>query len=567
MNAIEGGAVLPITEFFLGGGRSSHTAEQKGQPISKIDLDATNRLQETGWQVNGSILEVAKKAWETGHPAIECDPWSRPAMPERLPEETFRALDKDAKKAFADLRFEARVDVEQWRGEVSRLSDLLTIADRDSRRESLYIAYGHDSRMRRYPRISAGPNPQGDGLTRSLCRFDLAKPLGDTGLFWLASRAAGAAGLDKKTHQERAAWTAENMEALKASVRDPLGTDFWWRDEGGKVRDDHWAVLATAFELVAALESGSPGAFKSQLPVHVDGTCNGLQHLSALGLDPVGGLATNLTDDAARHDIYMMVASVVEAIVGVDAAAGLEVARGWVGKITRDLVKRGTMTTAYGVTKRGMRDQLVKDKLVRQEDHGDKDATSAAATYMQQTMWRAIGETVVAARNVMDWLQTVASTLAKANVPFEWETPTGSIIRQSYRPWLTTRPLTAFGRVHVAGTIDRTSLKPQKQALAAAPNFVHSFDAAHMALTINAGNDRGISHWATIHDSYGTHACQMETLNKVLREEFVSIYQQDWLERTWERAKEYAPSVTLEKPPVRGDFDIQQVRRSQWFFA
>ena len=44
------------------------------------------------------------------------------------------------------------------------------------------------------------------------------------------------------------------------------------------------------------------------------------------------------------------------------------------------------------------------------------------------------------------------------------------------------------------------------QALASAPNIIHSFDAAHLSMTVNAGAERGISAWAMIHDSFATHA-------------------------------------------------------------
>ena len=49
-----------------------------------------------------------------------------------------------------------------------------------------------------------------------------------------------------------------------------------------------WQFLACCKELKAALESGDPAAFMSDLPVHQDGTCNGLQHYAALGGDTNG---------------------------------------------------------------------------------------------------------------------------------------------------------------------------------------------------------------------------------------------------------------------------------------
>ena len=45
----------------------------------------------------------------------------------------------------------------------------------------------------------------------------------------------------------------------------------------------------------------------SHLPISMDGSCNGYQHLSAMGLDPIGGRATNLMPFDDPEDIYQRV--------------------------------------------------------------------------------------------------------------------------------------------------------------------------------------------------------------------------------------------------------------------
>ena len=47
-------------------------------------------------------------------------------------------------------------------------------------------------------------------------------------------------------------------------------------------------------ELVDALESPNPELYESFIPVHQDGSCNGLQHYAALGRDAFGGSQVNL---------------------------------------------------------------------------------------------------------------------------------------------------------------------------------------------------------------------------------------------------------------------------------
>lgn len=63
----------------------------------------------------------------------------------------------------------------------------------------------------------------------------------------------------------------------------------WWQEA-----DSPWQLLAVCYDLQAALASGNPEAYRSKIPVHQDGSCNGLQHYAALGRDEPGGRAVNL---------------------------------------------------------------------------------------------------------------------------------------------------------------------------------------------------------------------------------------------------------------------------------
>ena len=54
------------------------------------------------------------------------------------------------------------------------------------------------------------------------------------------------------------------------------------------------------FDLHAASASDDPTAYLSCLPVHQDGSCNGLQHYAALARDVQGAQQVNLTPDDRR---------------------------------------------------------------------------------------------------------------------------------------------------------------------------------------------------------------------------------------------------------------------------
>jgi DNA-directed RNA polymerase, mitochondrial len=70
-----------------------------------------------------------------------------------------------------------------------------------------------------------------------------------------------------------------------------------------------------------------------------------------------------------------------------------------------------------------------------------------------------------------------------------------------------------------------------KQSSAFPPNFIHSLDASHMFLTALACYTKAnLTSFAAVHDSFYSHACDYETLQRVLKEEFISLYSQPILE-------------------------------------
>ena len=112
----------------------------------------------------------------------------------------------------------------------------------------------------------------------------------------------------------RAQFADDNLESIRAAVRDPFGDNKWWMEF-----DDPFQGLATCHEIVAAIDSGDPANYMCSLPVHMDGSCNGLQHYAALGRDKVGGKAVNLCIAEKPQDVYSGVMHEVIRRVAVDA--------------------------------------------------------------------------------------------------------------------------------------------------------------------------------------------------------------------------------------------------------
>merc|ERR1712218_230920 len=61
------------------------------------------------------------------------------------------------------------------------------------------------------------------------------------------------------------------------------------------------------------------------------------------------------------------------------------------------------------------------------------------------------------------------------------------------------------------------------------PNFIHSLDSSHMMLTSLDLWSKGIT-FASVHDCFWTHATDAETMNRVCRDQFISLHSHPILE-------------------------------------
>lgn len=76
---------------------------------------------------------------------------------------------------------------------------------------------------------------------------------------------------------------------------------------------------------------------------------------------------------------------------------------------------------------------------------------------------------------------------------------------------------------------------------------------------------RGL-HFSAVHDSYWTHACDIEEMNVVLRDSFIELYNRpllDELKNMWEMRY---PSITFPDIPESGDLNLDEVRSAPYFF-
>lgn len=106
-----------------------------------------------------------------------------------------------------------------------------------------------------------------------------------------------------------------------------------------------------------------------------------------------------------------------------------------------------------------------------------------------------------------------------------------------------------------------------KQRTAFPPNYIHSLDSTHMMLTACAAAKAGIT-FAGVHDSFWTHACDVDTLNVLLRDTFVEMHGQPLLQQLHEGFKRDYPNIqSFPDPPPTGALRLEDVRKSTYFFS
>lgn len=525
-----------------------------------------NYLQSVPYRINPKVLDVIKRMRESN---ITCSSLP-PSQLEGVPPKPHDIESNE--EARAAWRVEARgvhTRNATVKGRVLAASKTISVADSLKDEENIFFPKVVDFRGRVYD-LPMFLKPQGDDLSKGLLEFANGKPLGPDGGYWLAVHGANVWGEDKVSLDDRVQWVLQNEARIIRAGEEPFEERFWMD------ADKPFQFLAFCVEWAGAREYGDD--YVSRLPVALDGSCNGLQHLSAILRDSVGGAAVNLMPAEKPQDIYTEVMVKVIDVLKLKAETGEPTAQKWLPLIQRKTVKRPVMTLPYGATRQGFADQIMEDTIRPLEKAGESPfpESYAAAKYLGEIVWEATGSVVIAAREAMDWLQEVAKVASKSGKEIRWTTPSGFVVKQDYRD-LKTRAveLSCLGqRVQLqvaAGHSDK--INKRKMAMAIAPNFVHSMDAAHMLRTVELLLELvGPSiHLSMVHDSYATHAADAEVLSLAIRQAFVQMYN----EKCWltsfrdEVAEQIGPELAEKLPliPEAGDLQLAEVLNSLYFFA
>jgi DNA-directed RNA polymerase len=374
----------------------------------------------------------------------------------------------------------------------------------------------------------------------------------------MAALCGGQYKLDKASMADRYSWWNEFVRGRPPNMQ--------------MVQDaDEPLQLFTAWDL---LHSGQ----WDRIACQIDGTCNGLQHLSALFRDDTAAPYVNLVasnPEAGPADIYAEVAKRVAALLDRETEPWARRLRGAV-TIDRKLCKKSVMVLPYGGTRTTIEDAVLEAIL-------DQDPSPVTWTFGRQPsgsrveiyddwldgnygafvlrelkdhpllhldakrlgglVWDAIVEILPKPMAAMQAFRDIAKAVGGRSL--EWSTgferPIGGtdpsclpalwVVQAKARSDATGLKFKGF---HLPGSVrglrirpGRDEVDPHAHTSGIVANFIHSQDASHLARTMALFRDRGGKGFGAIHDCFITRPSQMSMLGRAAREAFEAQYVAD----------------------------------------
>jgi len=496
-------------------------------------LAMLNRLQRVPYRINSRVLEIANfcmerrisvgkfRAEEPTPPPPKPEPWETAPDEEKLAYRRARTQIEDKNSALAQKNY--------------RTAEAVFVANK-YKQEVFWIPWSFDFRGRCYP-IPTSLSPQGTDFDKSLIYFQEEGPVNE---WWLAFQVATTYGLDKATMQDRIDWTRNNHDLIDLIASDPEGTVEEWSQA-----EEPWCFLAAALEYSQCVIHKTKRT--SGLPVSVDATCSGLQHLSALALDRTAAEMVNVVPTDKPSDGYAIVAEKAKEILPQHLHH----------LMNRKLTKRTVMTTPYGVTENSARD------YIRQELKGVELERGELQAIVKAVYRFAVREVFAGPCASMTFIQKTAGTKIKeSSNTLEWFTPSGFHVIQEYRKNesqpVSTRLLGQRIQTWLNKEWEERQIDLNKAKTAASPNLIHSLDASLLHLVFADCEYP----FTVIHDCVLGRSCDMDQMGKQIRDKFVEIYSQPVLQQ-WAESL----GVEFDETVMQNTLNINDVQESSYFFC
>ena len=442
--------------------------------------------------------------------------------------------------------------------------------------ERIYFPHNFDYRGRMYP-IPIGLSPQGNDVAKGLLEFADPVELTQYGVVECVSYLASVYGYDK-----------ENWD-----TRYKLGLELMQDPETSYKNAEEPYVFAQIWDLIWQVNSGNR---MSRVAIAIDGSCNGLQHMSAITLDKDGGKNVNVSNHKNRYDIYSIIANksvdIMEEKLSYYNKVGIgdekeelelqllpELIDIMKGDKSRKIAKRPVMINPYGGSFNGYKGYVLESLKEYYPVHGNQRSAGVLTKYINEAMRQNLKGGNLYKKWVSSAFKNVADSIkSHTEGSIYFRTPDGFVVRNlQYEVKSKTFDIkslvdrTGARKIKLQRVTDK--INARKISTAIQPNIIHSLDATHLRMSALKMVDNGLEQLWFIHDSFATNPNDIGMLNKYTRETFVELYHPDSdkhpLKFIYEDLEAQLGTIERDFPTFQGDdrMSVEDVLENEFFFA
>jgi hypothetical protein len=436
-------------------------------------------------------------------------------------------------------------DLESFRSKRFVQENILAIADIFENVDEFFIPVRLDYRGRIYCSTNY-LNYQGTELAKSLLMFSRGEKFLKTdkdAINYLKIFGANCFGnkLDKKSAKDRIKWIDDNLENI---------INF----ENGiliEKAESKFLFIAFCFEYKKFIinKHNDHDYFMTHLPIQLDATCNGYQHISMLGMDLDLNTKLNIKPSSWEDipdDFYSLISALIKGYLKLKLDENNEkyniYKRLYNLDIHRSIIKKCVMTIPYNTTAlqgiKYLRENFEYDELetniknmnipnifnedidiINESDldtidviqpHSDKKRSNLNQKDIKQIWFKhnkkqdiklelgdfkelyfilkhVLFDVAPSLHSISEYLKAISKICIKGNTFIPWVLPTGLIIRQSYVTLKELRisPFNYSKYSFVLKTKNMNKIDQKKNVRALMPNLIHSLDAASLSLLID----------------------------------------------------------------------------------
>ena len=443
------------------------------------------------------------------------------------------------------LTLSEKKELESFRSKVNLEFEILNLAHIFRNSPELFIPVRLDYRGRLYCNVEY-LHYQSVELAKSLLQFskgDIVYINDEVSIKYLKIFGANCYGnrLDKMSFNDRIDWIDKNQKNILNFSNGKLISK----------ADNKLLFIAFCFEYNKYLDAinNNQDKFITHLPIQLDASCNGFQHLSLLLEDTTLAKQVNLSESTWNNipdDFYTFLSLKIKDHLKLELINNkcLESEkRDSYNRLIeldfknhRNLVKKTIMTIPYNSTKYAnildMKEEfnLVKkngESLFIYKNNNKIILKNIDFQVICNTLYLCLYRDFPKLEILLNYFKNIATISNKLGINIPWNLPTGLNVKQKFygtkkikfKPFIYSKDLLNLN------IIDKNTINPRKQIRSLMPNLVHSLDAASLSLLIhNFFKEDQHNNFYSIHDCFAVTCNKVNIIYELLKLSYYHIY-------------------------------------------